>query len=533
MRAFSKQIAPLVLIAAALGCSSQNDSSATNAMTSVTTTATDSATGSVPPSPVGPAQPPAVQTTAAQPQPPAAPPPTNPTPVVNPVPTPLTPAPNTNPTPGQTTSTPITPPPAPTVTTGPLGTGGGPSTTPTTPAGMGSGGDPSAPTGTGGTMGGGPDDGPQHWVGTWTASPYLAASDAQPPMGLSGSTLRQVVHVSIGGSQLRLQLSNLSGNGPVSIKSLHLAICNATPAVDGSIDASTDTTVTFSGTEAVSIAQGMEVWSDTIDFTVPPLGNISITAAIDSVPSNLTAHAGSRTTSYVASGSDVTAADMTSASKGDHWYFISGIDVMAPASAFGVVAIGDSITDGRGTDTNHNNRWTDNLSARLQADPATSNVAVMNQGIGATNLLGSGTAAVARFKRDVIDQSGVKYAIIYDGVNDIGSSGTGFDQMKGGYEQLIKAGHDAGLKVIGATIAPFGGNSYYSAGHEQVRVQVNDYIKSGVFDGVIDFDKALTDGGNPPKLQATFAAWSQSDGLHPGPDGYKAMGDAIDLTLFK
>jgi lysophospholipase L1-like esterase len=222
---------------------------------------------------------------------------------------------------------------------------------------------------------------------------------------------------------------------------------------------------------------------------------------------------------------------MTSPTTTEHWYYISGIDVMADASA--VVAIGDSITDGRGTDTNKNNRWTDVMAARLQANAATANVATANQGIGATNLVGSsGTAAQARFNRDVLGQSGVKYAIVYDGVNDIGG-GTSYSSMKSAYDDLISRAHAKGVLIYGATIPPFGGySSYYSTAHESVRQQVNTYIKSGAFDGTIDFDAALTDGGNPPKLKSEYAAWAQEDGLHPGPAGYKKMGETVDLSLF-
>jgi lysophospholipase L1-like esterase len=384
-----------------------------------------------------------------------------------------------------------------------------------------------------GGVGGSGGSGTSHWVGTWSASPYPVASADQPPSALSNSVLRQVAHVSLGGSQLRVQFSNLSGNGAVTIKSAHVALCKATPAVDGTIDVTTDKALAFSGMASVTIAQGQELWSDPVDFALPALGNVAITTAFGSVPSNLTGHAGSRTTSYVqASSSEVSGADLSSAQKADHWYYISGIDVMADASAKSVVAIGDSITDGRGTDTNKNNRWTDILASRLQGNAATKNIAVMNQGIGATNLVGaSGTAAEARFARDVLGQSGVKYAIVYDGVNDIGSNAS-FATMKPVYDKLIKAAHDKGLLIYGGTIMPFGGNGYYSEAHEAVRKEVNTYIKSGVFDGVIDFDAALTDGGTPPKLLASYAAWSQQDGLHPGPAGYQKMGEAPELTLF-
>ena len=400
-------------------------------------------------------------------------------------------------------------------TSGTAGTGGGGSTS------------------SGGATGSGGGSGASHWVGTWTASPYPVPAGNMPPAPLSNSVLRQVVHVSLGGSQIRVQLSNLSGNGPVTINSAHVAICRAAPAVDSTVDTATDKALAFSGMTSVTIPQGKEVWSDPIAFTVAPLGNVSITAAFGSVPSGLTGHAGSRTTSYQQTGSsNVTAASMATAQTVDSWYYISGMDVMADASATGAVAIGDSITDGRGTDTNKNNRWTDILSARLRGNATTANVAMMNQGIGATNLVGtSGTAAQARFSRDVLGQSGVRYAIVFDGVNDIGG-GASFASMKSAYDSLISAAHAKGLLIYGATITPFGGNAYYTPAHESVRQQVNTYIKSGAFDGYIDFDAAVTDGGNPPKLQATYAAWAQMDGLHPGPAGYQKMGDSVDLTLF-
>ncbi len=384
----------------------------------------------------------------------------------------------------------------------------------------------------GGSMSGGASSQAQHWVGTWSASPYYDSGN-QPPSSLSNSVLRQVVHVSLGGSQIRVQFSNLSGNGPVTINAAHVALCKSTSAADSTIDTGSDKALAFSGNASVTVAQGKEVWSDSVDFQVPALSNVTITTAFGSVPSNVVGHSGSRTTSYLQTGSsNVNAASMTSAQTTEHWYYIAGIDVMADASSKAAAAIGDSITDGRGTDTNKNNRRTDVLAARLQASPSTSNVAILNQGIGATNLVGSsGTAAQARFNRDVLGQSGVRYAIVYDGVNDIGG-GASFSSMKAAYDDLISRAHAKGLLIYGGTILPFGGNSYYSAAHESVRQQVNTYIKSGAFDGYIDFDAALTDNGNPPKLQTTYAQWAQADGLHPGPAGYQKMGSSVELGLF-
>lgn len=391
-------------------------------------------------------------------------------------------------------------------------------------------------TGTGGSGAGG--GGAMHWVGTWTASPYETASDGQPPAALSNAVARQVTHASLGGNQIRVQFSNKKGTSALTIKAAHVALCKATPNVDGSIDTSTDKALAFSGMAGVTIAAGMEIWSDPLDFALPALGNVSITTAFGTVPSDLTSHNGARTDSYVqANSTDVSAANMTSAPHNQHWWVISGMDVMASADAKGIVAIGDSITDGRGVDPNANNRWTDDLAARLQANAATKNISLMNQGIGATNLAGTDPkSAESRFARDVLGQSGVKYVIIFDGVNDIGG-GASFDSLKAVYDKLIKAAHDKSLIVYGATILPFGGNSYDNTtsatmpgSHEQVRVQVNNYIKSSAFDGVIDFDAALTDGKTP--TPGLLAAANSADKLHPGPAGYKMMSDKVDLTQF-
>jgi lysophospholipase L1-like esterase len=386
---------------------------------------------------------------------------------------------------------------------------------------------------TGGATGTDAGGGTPHWVGTWTASPYYDSGN-QPPASMSNAVLRQIAHVSLGGSQIRVQFSNLQGNGPVTINSAHIALCRATPAVDSTIDTSTDMALAFSGHANVTIAAGAEVWSDSIDYSLPNQGNLTITTAFGSVPSQVVGHSGSRTTSYLQTASStVTGASMTGAMTFAHWYYISGIDVMADASAMGAVAIGDSITDGRGTDDNHNNRWTDILAARLQGNAPTANVSMMNQGIGATNLVGTtGTAAQARFMRDVLNQDGVRYAIVFDGVNDIGGGAT-YASIKAVYDSMISQAHTRGLLIYGATITPFGANSYYTVAHEQVRQQVNTYIRTpGVFDGFIDFDAAVTDNGSPPKLQAVYAQWAQMDGLHPGPAGYLQMGNSVDLTLF-
>jgi lysophospholipase L1-like esterase len=388
----------------------------------------------------------------------------------------------------------------------------------------------SACSGSGGDSG---TNGDIQWVGTWTASPYEVPSGNLPPASLSNSVLRQVVHVSLGGSKIRVQFSNLVGNGPVTISSAHVALCKATPSVDSTIDTTTDKALAFSDAASVTIPQGAEIWSDPLDFTVGALGNVSITVAFGSVPSTLTGHAGSRTTSYqLTNSTNVSAASMASAQTVVSWYYISGMEVMASASAKAIVAMGDSLTDGRGTDTDKNDRWTDDLEARLHTNAPTSNVAMMNQGIGGTTLVGTtGTSAQARFARDVLGQSGVRYVIIFDGVNDIGG-GASFASMMPVYASLISQAHAKGLLIYGATITPFGTNTYYTPAHESVRQQVNTYIRSGVFDAVLDFDAAVTNDGNPPSLQPQYDIWAETDGLHLNPAGYQQLANTTNLTLF-
>jgi lysophospholipase L1-like esterase len=378
--------------------------------------------------------------------------------------------------------------------------------------------------GSGGSNGGG-----SHWVGTWTGAPQLTETGNLPPTPLSNLTLRQIVHISLGGSQMRVRFSNEFGDGPVTINQAHVAACPAMP-VNSTIDTSTDTALSFSGTATTTIATGAAVWSDPVAFPLGALSNLAITTAFGSVPANVTGHPGSRTTSYEQAGVSVSAANMTGAQTADHWYIISGVDVMASASAMGVVVLGDSIADGRGSTTNGNDRWPDDLARRLQANAPTAGVAVMNQGIGGNAIVagGLGPTAVARYSRDVLGQSAVRWVVVFEGVNDIGGSATA-DSITSAYASFISMAHARNLLIYGATITPFGSNAYYSVAHEATRQAVNTYIRGGAFDGFIDLDAAVSDTSAPPKLQA---AYDSGDGLHSTPAGYQKMADTFDLTLF-
>ncbi|HEY9060603.1 MAG TPA: GDSL-type esterase/lipase family protein [Pseudobacteroides sp.] len=369
------------------------------------------------------------------------------------------------------------------------------------------------------------------WVGTWGTAPQLVEQNNMPPSpGLSNNTLRQVFRVSIGGNQVRFKFSNQYGNSPLVMNSVHLAVS----AGSDSIKSDTDKVIKFSGKEAVTIPAGQTVTSDPLDFDLPKLTNMAVTIYFGSVPSALTGHPGSRTTSYILTGNKVTSASMASSVKTEHWYVITGLDVLTEDSYKAVVALGDSITDGRGSTTDKQNRWTDNFADRLLANSATSKVAVLNQGIGGNTVLsgGLGPTATTRFDRDVLEQSGVRYLILFEGVNDIGSASSTqtATNLINTYKQFITKAHAKNILVYGATITPIGGSQYDSAIHEQVRKTVNDWIRtSGQFDAVMDFDAAVRNPNDQSKLLNTY---DSGDHLHLNPEGYKKLAEVMDLTLF-
>jgi lysophospholipase L1-like esterase len=369
---------------------------------------------------------------------------------------------------------------------------------------------------------------PSKWVGTWGASPYLTESSNMPPVALSNNTIRQVVRVSIGGSKIRLKFSNQWGNAPLVMQSVHLAVSTGGSA----INSGTDSIVTFNGSQSVTVAAGSTVTSDTLAYNLPALTNMAITTYFGSVPSALTGHPGSRTTSYIKTGNAVSVQQMSSSSTTDHWYVITGIDIGTDDTAYkSAIGFGDSITDGRGTTTNAQNRWTDLFATRLRANTATSKVGVLNQGIGGTLVSSSG---LSRFDRDVLGQSGTRYVVILYGINDIVYGGASATTVTNAYKTLISKAHARGLLVYGGTILPFGSSSSYTASLESIRQTVNTWIKSttaanGGFDRVIDFDTALRDPNNKTKLLSTY---DSGDGLHPGPAGYQKMADTINLSYF-
>lgn len=370
------------------------------------------------------------------------------------------------------------------------------------------------------------------WIGTWVSAQQLTEPRNLPPApGLSNNTLRQVIHVTLGGNLLRAQFSNAYGSSPVTINAAHLAASTGA----GAIDPATDRTLTFQGESSITIQAGQAVYSDALDFDVKPLSNLAVSIYFGQTSADVTGHPGSRTTSYIQSGNAVTAPNMTTAAKTNHWYILSGIDLWLDDSYACVATLGDSITDGRGSTTNGNNRWPDNLARRLQANPNTAKIGVLNQGIGGNAVVkgGLGPTALERFEHDVLNQNGVRWVIILNGVNDIGGSRSHkvATDLIAAYEQFIEKAHACDILVYGVPILPFGGSFYDSENHEAARQTVNQWIRtSGKFDAVIDLDAAVRDPANPTKL---LPEYDSGDHLHLSVAGYQKMADAIDLDLFK
>ena len=373
----------------------------------------------------------------------------------------------------------------------------------------------------------------KEWVGTWMTAVQLTEPNNLPPRpGLTGNTIRQVVRVSLGGDKVRVGFSNDFGTSPIELEAASLALSRG----NGAVDPSSRVALTFYSRSSVTIAPGTSVMSDPVSFALPPLTDVAITTRFGEMSSTIiTGHPGSRTTSYILRGDAMADSVMANSIKTDHWYVISSLDVFREDGA-AVVTLGNSITDGRGSGTNKQNRWPDELAKRLQANAGTEEVAVLNAGIGGNCVLVQclGPSALDRFERDVLTPPGVKWLIILEGVNDIGNSGGDprvlARDLTDAYEQMIDSAHAHGILVYGATIMPFGNSFYYSDAHEQAREAVNDWIRnSGKFDAVIDLDEAMRDPDIPGQMASDV---HDGDFLHPNENGHRKMAEAVDLSLF-
>lgn len=375
-----------------------------------------------------------------------------------------------------------------------------------------------------------------HWVGTWSASP-VSVSNTRNRFA-EDTTVREIVHVSLGGTTARIVLSNAFGTDSLKIGGASVALVDSGSVVKPG----TAQPVLFHGQAAVEIPTGAEVVSDPISLTVPALSDVAVTLFVPGQSlSTLTQHNFANDTNYELSGDQLASDSFAGATPMRSWPFLKAVEVMAPSDAAAIVCFGDSITDGARSTLDKNMRWPDVLARRLQGGKKTAHLAVLNEGIGGNRLLhdGTGPNALSRFDRDVLDQSGVKYLIILEGINDIGHAADPVkpydvitnEQLEMALTQLIERAHAHGIKVFGATLTPYVGAKYESAKGETMREAENNFIlTSGKFDGIIDFAKATADASDVTRYAA---ADDGGDHLHPSDAGYQAMGDAINLKLFQ
>jgi lysophospholipase L1-like esterase len=368
------------------------------------------------------------------------------------------------------------------------------------------------------------------YCATWASSQYLTETNNLPPIPLSNNSIRQIVHVSISSPTIRLKFSNRVGDSNLELKAVTLA--NSLSQGSGEIDTLTLTKLTFSGKESVVIPPYSEIYSDPFYYPLKTQSEVAISIYFGEVPEKLTSHAGSRTFSFFENGNKVNEQKFSHENKVAHWYVITAIEVSHSFTRKAVICYGDSITDGRGSTDDKQNRWSDVLSKKLYLNDETINVAVVNEGIGATMVRAEGQE---RFDRDVINVKGSTYIIVLYGVNDIIFNDATAEQVTDAYKALIRRAHRNNKFIYGGTILPFSQSTFWSEEKEKVRKEVNNWIRTtrqdkGGFDYFFDFDEVTKDPNDEKKL---FYLYDSGDGLHLSPDGYIRMVDAIDnLKLF-
>jgi lysophospholipase L1-like esterase len=391
-----------------------------------------------------------------------------------------------------------------------------------------------------------PKPAPDHWVGTWSTSDVDRPTPQGAPLLANDVTLRQTVHISLGGPLVRIELSNEFGTEPLIIGAVHIALGKGTD-----IELPTANALTFSGQPAVTIPAGATAFSDPVSLALPPLSDLVISMFLPAQNiKHMTVHNSAFTTNYSAPGNIVgqkTLPTSDTTKKVMNWFFLKAVEVKTPPDTAAVVAFGDSITDGTASTPDTNQRWPDLLAKRLHENKATANLGVLNEGIGGNRVLheGTGPSALARFDTDVLAQSGVKYVIILESINDIGHAYdpakpydvVTADDLIAGLTKLAERAHARGIKVFGATLTPYlavdKGAAYSSPQGEQVRLAVNHFIRtSHIFDGVIDFEQAARDQSNTTGVFWN-PAYDRGDHLHPSDAGMHAMADSIDLKLFE
>jgi lysophospholipase L1-like esterase len=375
-----------------------------------------------------------------------------------------------------------------------------------------------------------------HWVGTWSASPQAIAA----PVHINGQTVRQIAHTSLGGDRVRVRLSNAYGASALIIGAAHVAISTG----GASISRRTDRILMFNGSPTITIPAGALAVSDPAELNVEAFDNLAISLYLPENVAATTQHSVAQQTNYISPPGDFTGAITFAATTTQSFYFLTAVEVAASRRARAIVTLGDSLTDGFGSTPDTNQRWPNLLAERLQSNWGTSRLAVLNAGLSGNRVLHDlvGTNALARLDRDVLVQTGAKYVIVQEGNNDFGipslignpAEDVTADQVIQGHRQIIDRAHALGLKIYGATLNPIEGiafPNFYSAALEMKRQAVNHWIRtSKAYDSVIDFDKVLRDPSHPTRI---LPAYDSGDHGHPNDAGYRAMAEAIDLSLFR
>jgi lysophospholipase L1-like esterase len=376
----------------------------------------------------------------------------------------------------------------------------------------------------------------QAWVGTWTASPQPASS----PLPINGQTLRQIVHTSIGGDSVRIRLSNAYGEEDIVVGAARIAVS----AGGAAIVEGTNRVLRFSGSPTITISAGTFVVSDPVRLRVPALGDLAVSIYLPGDVAATTVHGAGLQTNHLSAPGDFTGAADFAGTTTQSFHFLTTVEVRAPERAGAIVTLGESVTDGVGSTPDTNQRWTNLLAERLQGRPRTSDMAVLNAGIGGNRILHDivGPSGLSRLDRDVLVQSGATHLIVSPGNTDIllpdliglPAQNVGADQIIQGHLQIITRARAMGLRVYGATLTPVDGfpfPGFWTALMEEKRQRVNRFIRtSGAYDAVIDFDAVLRDPAQPTRLRAEF---DSGDHVHPNDLGHRALADAIHLRLFR